>query len=552
MRLSRVRLWHAYVAVGIATSAVYFLFPPGIVQNGIYDGVSLSAVAAILVGLRIHRVRDRKPWLLLAAGQMLFSIGNFIYDYYEFVLNYDSPFPSLADAAFLAGYPVLAVGLALLIRSRARGHDKNGLIDATIVATGIGLLAWIYLMLPYADDPALTALEKVVSIAYPLMDILLLALVLRLVIGGHRRLTTVVLLVVSFVFTLVADASFAWVELAGGYADGMWMDAAWMLGFTFFGAAALHPSARDVSLPASASAAKRSRYRLTLLAAASLMAPGAMSIQVLRGQHDDEIVIAAVAAVLFLLVVLRMAGLVRDVQLKADLLAVKGRELELAHADRSRILARMVEAGEQERKLLAADLHDGPIQRLSAIDITLHNLSGHIPPADAGGHVKVEQLHDRTRTTINELRTMMHDLHPPALKERGLPAALSDYIGEVNHATGLRGTVDCRVDGRLAPELEATLFRVVQEAVANVVKHAEGRVFSVTLGAANGSVELEVVDDGKGFVPGHVLNGSKDMHYGLIAMRERVEILGGTWELTSVPTAGTRIRALIPRRDTDE
>src|SRR5207247_1042855 len=92
-------------------------------------------------------------------------------------------FPSVAGVFCLAGYPFLGLGVLMVVRSRNPRKDRGGLIDAVIVATGVGLLSWIFLMLPYANDPSLSLFEKVVSIAYPLMDVLLLALVARLLVG---------------------------------------------------------------------------------------------------------------------------------------------------------------------------------------------------------------------------------------------------------------------------------------------------------------------------------------------------------------------------------
>ena len=101
-----------------------------------------------------------------------------------------------------------------------------------------------------------------------------------------------------------------------------------------------------------------------------------------------------------------------------------------------------------------------------------------------------------------------------------------------------------RLDGRLTPTLETVLYRVSQEALQNVVKHAKAKHARVILGRNNGSVVLEIQDDGIGFQPSRHHSGGD--HFGMLAMRERVEMIGGTWEIDSMPGQGTRVRVVLP------
>lgn len=108
----------------------------------------------------------------------MFVAGDAIWTVYENVLGIETPFPSLADVLYIAGYPFMAAGL-LVIQNQRFGRDLAGAIDPVIVATGAGMLSWVFLMNPHADDQSLPLLGRLVSISYPLMDVLLLAVVVH-------------------------------------------------------------------------------------------------------------------------------------------------------------------------------------------------------------------------------------------------------------------------------------------------------------------------------------------------------------------------------------
>ena len=139
--------WRLYLGTGALLTGAYYLLPdgPGAVLNVV---VGASAVAAIVVGLRWHRPARPLPWRLIAGAQGLFVVGDALFSVNELVLGID-PFPSLADALYLPGYPVLAAGLTLLALSRSSGRrDWAGLTDAAIIAIGFGLLSWVLVMVP--------------------------------------------------------------------------------------------------------------------------------------------------------------------------------------------------------------------------------------------------------------------------------------------------------------------------------------------------------------------------------------------------------------------
>src|SRR5207244_1567308 len=167
-----------------------------------------SAVA-IAAGTIWLRPQHPAPWLLFAAGQALFGIGDVLFGVYDHVVHSDQ-FPSPADGFYLAGYPVLAAGLWLLVRERSVGRDWGSLIDAAIVAVALGIVAWELLMVPYQRDGSLSILQTVFSIAYPLGDVILVAVAVRLVLGGGARSVSYVLLLLSVLCLLVSDPIETW------------------------------------------------------------------------------------------------------------------------------------------------------------------------------------------------------------------------------------------------------------------------------------------------------------------------------------------------------
>jgi len=142
-------------------------------------------VVAVVVGTRLYRPSKPLAWYLLAAGQLSFTVGDAINYTYQWVLHIQPPYPSVADAFYLACYALLVAGLLLLVRERAPGRDVASLIDATII-TGVGLLSWVFLIGPNVRVPDLLLSQRLVSIAYPLCDVLLVAVAVRMWrTGGH-------------------------------------------------------------------------------------------------------------------------------------------------------------------------------------------------------------------------------------------------------------------------------------------------------------------------------------------------------------------------------
>jgi signal transduction histidine kinase len=225
-------------------------------------------------------------------------------------------------------------------------------------------------------------------------------------------------------------------------------------------------------------------------------------------------------------------------------------ELEAAQVDRAQLLQRTVEVAEHERTRVAADLHDGPIQRLSAVTLGFDLLANQLKRGEREPALTlVEEIRQSLAAETVSLRQLMTDLRPPILDARDLGVALHDCAVHVFDGSVVEWNVDAsRAPIHLSPELETVVYRVVREALVNVRKHAPHARASVTLEPAGDLLRLAIADDGPGFDEYAPIEHAKGAHYGLIGMRERVASVGGTWSLDTAPGAGTRIEVILPRR----
>ncbi|HEY7622739.1 MAG TPA: hypothetical protein VH834_23400, partial [Solirubrobacteraceae bacterium] len=248
--IKRVALWQAYLAVGALLTALYVFVDPFAGSGPVINLLGLSPVIAIVVGVRRNRPASQGPWMWFAIGMTLFWLGD-LYTYsYPRLFGADVPFPSLGDALYVTVYPALMAGLAMLIRRRNPERDRAGAIDSLIMTLGLALLSWVALIAPYLHDDSLTTLPKLVSIAYPLGDILLLAAAIRLAVDTGKRQPSFYLLTGAIVALLVTDFAYGLVTLQGNYHGQVILDVGWISFYLLWGAAALHPSMRELEQPA--------------------------------------------------------------------------------------------------------------------------------------------------------------------------------------------------------------------------------------------------------------------------------------------------------------
>lgn len=279
----------------------------------LYQGLSFSAAVAILAGVQLHRPSRRRPWYLLAVSQFVYASADAAFYVAHDVLH-QQQFPALADLLYLSHYPILMAGLLLLVRQRTPREDRASLIDAAVIALSAGLLSWLFLIGPLAlgGDAQLAILGRMASVAYPVADLLVFAVAVRLLVGPGSRPVSYWLLSASLLVVLATDTVYVLMQLTGTYMTGNVLDASWLGSYVLLGAAALHPSMRVLSEPSETPRTHTSRWRLGLLAVASLVAPATLVIPTTLGRAVNLPVIAGASAVLFLLVVARLGELVDE------------------------------------------------------------------------------------------------------------------------------------------------------------------------------------------------------------------------------------------------
>ena len=285
-------------------------------QPVLYDLISFSACLAIALGIHWNRPTDVRPWLFMFSGQVLFLCGDLVWNYYEYVDHVAAPSPSAADALYLAGYPLLFVGLWLLIRKHSvRGFEaREGLIDSVIAAAAIGAVIWMGLI-SSEESQILRSPAAFVAVLYPIMDIFLVGILARMLFSSGRRESSFYLLNLSAWCLVASDIAYAKLLSQAGSLAGSFTSAGWLLAYVMLGTAALHPSSRAVIASTSSRAGRFRKSRIWELAALGLipsmftLAAGAAGVRI----KSSEIAVAS--AMILGLIILRMSFLIREAQL---------------------------------------------------------------------------------------------------------------------------------------------------------------------------------------------------------------------------------------------
>lgn len=374
----------AALAIGAVLIGAYFLLPGAAVQDLFYQVPGMLAVVAVVAGVMIHRPPRRGPWLLLAVGLLLTTTGDWTWVILERAFGIE-PFPSMADAFYLSGIGVTSAALLWMLRGRIPDGDRAGLLDALIVAVGAGLVSWIFLMAPIVADTGATPAETGFALAYPLLDIVILAVLVRIVLAPGPKVPAMVMLLGALVTLLAADFAYAALALTDGYWTGHPLDGVFLATSVLYAGAALHPSMREVAAPVEAGEVRLSAWRVALLAIASLMAPTVLLVQWMAGQPIDVPVIAAASIVLFLLVIARLGGVVAD--LRANL-----RHRHILEAELQQRAFHDPLTGLANRTLFANRLERALAQRDEPVAVLFLDLDDFKTINDSHGHQAGDEL----------------------------------------------------------------------------------------------------------------------------------------------------------------
>jgi diguanylate cyclase (GGDEF)-like protein len=321
--------WKAILAAGAVIIAGYFLLEGPVAEDFTYNGIGVASVAAIVIGVRKYRPAAWLGWLLLAAANACFVFGDAVYDVYDMILHAEVPFPSVADGLYLAGYPFLFAAAFLISRVRVTQESRETWADALIVCVGGVALSWQLLMRSYAHDNTINWFGRFVTMSYPMMDIGVIFIVAGALLSGAARRTSDQLIIASMAATLVGDFAYDILVLRDEYSMGNPVDAAFLISYVLFAAAALHPSMAEPAQVRRRDAAEAHRW-IPLVAIAGFVSPTILLLSAPLDFDVDVPVLATTSIVLFALVVLRFAWLHGRTRQQARLLAQRGQSLQAA------------------------------------------------------------------------------------------------------------------------------------------------------------------------------------------------------------------------------
>jgi signal transduction histidine kinase len=499
------RVSRAYLVAGLAATALYFALPwDSFAQTLVYDAIGASAAAASVVGARLFQPSLRLPWYLFGAGLLAFSVGDVLFNLYAFVWDTDPPVPSIADVFYLAGYPFLTAGLVLLVRSLRAQERRGGRIDAAMVISAFALCQWIFVMQDRAGSGTLA--ERLVALSYPAMDVVLLSALVFFALTPTWRTVAYRYLVTSVLLLIVADEIYGLAPAT--YAQTTWLDAGWLLSYVLWGTAALHPSMRELSAPASSGRPRVTTVRVAMLASALAAAPLILLIQAGSGPHIDAVPIALGAGVLCSLVLLRLTGVIHALdRLRAD------ERLARAEAETAQRLLT-----EQNERLREADHLKDEFVALISHDLRtpLTSIIGYVElaqeeelPADVCSHLQVVSRNgERLLALVNDLLFVARlqagelSLDPDDVELDGIVRETVEAVEPRAAAKGIALT--CALDS--VPQAHGDRRRLLQlldNLLSNAVKFTPaGGSVHVALGRENGAAVLEVTDTGIGIAPG--------------------------------------------------
>ena len=229
-----------------------------------------------------------------------------------------------------------------------------------------------------------------------------------------------------------------------------------------------------------------------------------------------------------------------DVRLAETFAARAAVAVDLSERVASDALRRVVSAQELERQRLARELHDETGQALTSILLGLKSVEDAKSATEASA--AAGELRELVVTTLQDVRRLAVELRPKALDDFGLVSALERLVETFHEQTGIDVDLEPRLgEDRLPSDVETTLYRITQEALTNVVKHAQAKHVSIVLTRRHGSISAVIEDDGRGFSAGSEGNG-----LGLLGMRERIALVGGRLDVESSPGSGTTLSIEVP------
>ena len=351
------------IALLLGLVVVYPFVPGETVRGFWYDAVGALSVGHAWLGVRHHRAAHPRAWLLVIGGFLGWVLGDVV-STLETSTWHLALYPVPSDAVYLMSYVTLGAGLLALVRGKRTRRDLSVVLDAAIISTGTAVLVGVFVVAPIAADSTLSLLGKLVSSAYPLADVAMIGILVRLWVTPGARSSACRLLTSALAVTLLADVVWNTAVVSSGVSSSsVWNDVAWLLGYVLLAAACWSPSIRDVAPPrATRSERPNTRAHLGALTAGLLLPAVALLLNGWAGIDIQWQIIGTGSILLSVLALARAAGLLRTVQTQAVQLAALARSDGLTGAPNRRTwdfeLSRACQVARETGDLLCVALID--------------------------------------------------------------------------------------------------------------------------------------------------------------------------------------------------
>ncbi|MBV8080436.1 MAG: HAMP domain-containing histidine kinase [Actinobacteria bacterium] len=551
-----------YMAAGAVAIGVYFLVPAA-AQDVLYGVIGVSAVAAIYVGGIRGATEERRAWECFAVGLICEVAGDTISSVYELSQGHDPPVPSIADAFYLSGYPLLALGVFLLLRGRGGTTTLPSIIDALTICISSATVQWIFFVEPYFHVQLGNG-QRAVSMAYPSLDVLLFAALAQLLLGVGGRRPSYRLLIASVALWVAGDEIYA--LTAGHYAAGSWVDSFWLASYVAWGGAALALMAEPRPLPVERRTVPRlTRARVVVLSVALLAIPAALLVEQARGRQPHTIAAAIGATLLAVMIMLRMGGLVRVVE--------RARLDERSARHDAELAGRQIEAQNAELRELDR-LKDEFLSSVShELRTPLTSIAGYVELLLEGAKEEERSHLEVVERNASRLLGLVSDLlfaarlqsgrlalDAGAVDLRELAAQAVESARPPADTAGVALTAHLRDVPAVRGESDR-LAQLIDNLISNAIKFTgHGGSVDVSVAAAGDVVRVEVADTGIGLsdddrahlferffrAPGALDRQIPGTGLGLYISKAIVDAHEGRISVGSTPSGGTSFVVELP------